>query len=346
MLFIKNKNRFMETYFGDNYKKTLVIENGEKLSSLQDNLLALENELKELINKDSESFAIEGKRILEMICLSYGDNDYLLLSELEKEIIQDVRDYKMPIMQFASSCYSFNVNQGWWTDIETKAPLNKNRKEIVSLIVSEVFEALDAERKPGMKDKKLTERGAVEVEMADAVIRIMDYSGRYQMDFFSPYLKELSKEKGKTFTEIMEELSSFIDDSENASIMYQESVKNLGVAGFETNIDAIGQLHAFQRFCKGKTEINRFENPFEALLKIASTLSSISELTLSSDGDYETQGDKIEVERISKALAMIFDYTESRDIDLIPVIVEKIIFNSSREDHRIENRLKPGGKIN
>ncbi len=66
-----------------------------------------------------------------------------------------------------------NVEAGWWTDLLTCERKQRNVGEMLMLIVSEVSEAMEADRK-GLMDDKLTHRRGIEVELADALIRICD----------------------------------------------------------------------------------------------------------------------------------------------------------------------------
>ena len=85
-----------------------------------------------------------------------------------------------------------NAVAGWWTDLETGINLaNEARNgtrlgralvaEKLCLIHSEVSEAVEASRK-NLMDDKLTHRKGVEVELADAVIRILDLCGALELD--------------------------------------------------------------------------------------------------------------------------------------------------------------------
>lgn len=77
------------------------------------------------------------------------------------------------------ACYEASKKAGWWTDLNTGEP-----KELTSelkatklcLIHSEVSEAMEGDRK-NLMDDKLPHRPMMEVELADAVIRIFDLAG-------------------------------------------------------------------------------------------------------------------------------------------------------------------------
>jgi NTP pyrophosphatase (non-canonical NTP hydrolase) len=47
---------------------------------------------------------------------------------------------------------------------------------------------------------------------------------------------------------------------------------------------------------------------------------------------------------LADAILRIFDLAEGYDLDLATAIVEKMIYNTQRADHKIENRRAVGGK--
>lgn len=72
----------------------------------------------------------------------------------------------------------------WWQDPATGAPIERNRYELLALVVSEISECLEGERK-NLMDDKLPHRRMAEVEMADAWIRLMDFAAGFEIDLFA-----------------------------------------------------------------------------------------------------------------------------------------------------------------
>lgn len=72
-------------------------------------------------------------------------------------------------------------NHKWWHDLKTGERLERNKGEMLMLMVSELAEAMEGERK-GLMDSHLPHRKMVEVEFADVFIRMLDYAGAYGFD--------------------------------------------------------------------------------------------------------------------------------------------------------------------
>ena len=73
-------------------------------------------------------------------------------------------------------CHGIALQSGWWSNPATADPIKRNTGEMLMLIVTEIAEAMEGHRKDLMDDK-LPHRKMLEVELADAVIRIFDLAG-------------------------------------------------------------------------------------------------------------------------------------------------------------------------
>ena len=82
------------------------------------------------------------------------------------------------------------LNQRWWHDPATGERLNRNVGEMLMLVVSEIAEAMEGHRK-GLMDDKLPHRKMIEVELADAVIRIFDICGGLGMNLHDAVVEKL-----------------------------------------------------------------------------------------------------------------------------------------------------------
>lgn len=82
----------------------------------------------------------------------------------------------MNLIEVQEHCYRQNVDAGWHENPSPDAvPLK------LCLIHSEISEAMEGHRK-GLMDDHLTHRSMIEVELADAVIRILDLAGWLGLD--------------------------------------------------------------------------------------------------------------------------------------------------------------------
>lgn len=78
----------------------------------------------------------------------------------------------------------------WYYDLKTGERLHLNKGERCMLIVTEIAEAFEGERK-NLMDDKLPHRRMSEVELADALIRIFDYAGEHGYDLGGALIEKL-----------------------------------------------------------------------------------------------------------------------------------------------------------
>lgn len=83
------------------------------------------------------------------------------------------------------------LNKTWWKDPATGEPIERNKGELLCLIHSEVSEAMEGERK-NLMDDKLPHRRMAEVELADAIIRILDYAQGFGYDIAGALFEKLA----------------------------------------------------------------------------------------------------------------------------------------------------------
>ena len=85
-----------------------------------------------------------------------------------------MENIKVKLNELVDHCYNQSKNAGW----------HDNPREVgtmLMLIVSEVAEAMEGDRKD-LIDDHLPHRKMIEVELADAVIRIADLAGKLNLD--------------------------------------------------------------------------------------------------------------------------------------------------------------------
>lgn len=86
----------------------------------------------------------------------------------------------MKISELVSRCFAESTARGWWDDANSNDPKYVVGTKLV-LIHGEISEAMEGYRK-GLQDSHLPDRPAIEVELADALIRIGDLAGWLGLD--------------------------------------------------------------------------------------------------------------------------------------------------------------------
>lgn len=106
---------------------------------------------------------------------------------------------KLTLDELTEVVFKQNQAMGWWTNLETGEDLTsklgekpkRNVPEMLCLIHSEVSEAMEGHRK-NLMDDKLPHRPMLEVELADAVIRILDMCGGIGLDLQGAIYEKLA----------------------------------------------------------------------------------------------------------------------------------------------------------
>lgn len=142
--------------------------------------------------------------------------------------------YPTDLNQLAQVVHKANIK--WWQNIDTGEPIQRNRYELLALIISELAECLEGERRDLMDDK-LPHRKMAEVELADAKIRILDYAAGFKISL-NPFIKFdgiIRDNKGEALFEIMDSVCDCSDCSKD----------DFWLTGVILQIDAYAKKHGY-----------------------------------------------------------------------------------------------------
>lgn len=93
-----------------------------------------------------------------------------------------------------TTCHESATSAGWWDGVDVFAPHVIPAK--LCLVHSEISEAMEGDRKDLMDDH-LPDRKMLEVELADAVIRIFDLAGACKLDLGGAVVEKMIYNKNR-----------------------------------------------------------------------------------------------------------------------------------------------------
>lgn len=101
-------------------------------------------------------------------------------------------EYKRIFYQFAKEVHETAKSKGWWEKPRSTA-------ESIALMHSELSEALEADRAGNPPDDKIPEFTGIEAELADCIIRILDFSIARRYDVIGAMFSKAEMNKGREY---------------------------------------------------------------------------------------------------------------------------------------------------
>ena len=100
----------------------------------------------------------------------------------------------MTLRDLQKQAHALACDKGWW---DNQKDSEYARAASIALMHSELSEVLEAIRKPDMRDKHLPHLDPVAVELADVVIRILDFCEGYGLDLEQAVMEKMAYNRGR-----------------------------------------------------------------------------------------------------------------------------------------------------
>ena len=147
---------------------------------------------------EAEGLSVSSMRVNNIdLYLNGGFNGAVLLHSKYRsqapvlDFAENVLGIQKNIANLQDLCYTLSKNAGWHPQYLTPGDIDNEQFCVkLALIHSELSEALEGQRRD-KQDEHLPHRKSVEVELADALIRIMDLGGARGLDLSGAVIDKL-----------------------------------------------------------------------------------------------------------------------------------------------------------
>jgi NTP pyrophosphatase (non-canonical NTP hydrolase) len=116
----------------------------------------------------------------------------LLAKEMQKFMAEALPPDLQSLREFQIYVHKNAVDKGWWEE-----PVEKGTN--MMLMVSEIAEAMEADRAGNPPDDKIPAFSGIEAELADTVIRILDFAAGHNYDVIGAMEAKAQFNKTRTY---------------------------------------------------------------------------------------------------------------------------------------------------